>query len=99
MSNTVWGDFRVVRCIMLVKMCGPGPNQAPSPREGVWGEGNVGRRSPFAQAREKPALVEEAGCIRVRAKGLEPIRREAPDVLWLYASEPYRMPGYRCFCR
>ena len=34
---------------------------------------------PFTLAHEKPALVEEAGCIRVRVKGLEPIRREAPD--------------------
>jgi hypothetical protein len=29
---------------------------APLPRRGVWGEGNVGRRSPFTQSTKKPSL-------------------------------------------
>ena len=33
---------------------------APSPREGVWGWGNVGRRSPFTLARESPAVKGRA---------------------------------------
>ena len=28
---------------------------APSPREGVWGWGNVSRRSPFTQSTKKPS--------------------------------------------
>ena len=34
---------------------------APLPRRGVWGEGNVGRRSPFARTK-KPALEEAGSC-------------------------------------
>ena len=30
---------------------------APSPREGVWGWGNVGRRSPFARKRKSRLMA------------------------------------------
>ena len=51
---------------------------APFPRKGVWGKGNVSRRSPFTQSTKKPSQ-RKAGRIFVRVEGLEPSRLSAPD--------------------
>ena len=53
------------------------PGGPPRSGEGEIDEACAASASPFTIARESPA--EKAGQVRVRVKGLEPIRREAPD--------------------